>query len=87
MDRLLRGVWECWAGKGKDGKEEGRLPSQHRKVMQRLLRRLLEMGARTEEMRGVFQAAVVLKQVAGLSPAAKQVDEGNAKNVDRAYGV
>lgn len=75
MDRLLKDVWVCWTGKGKDGVAEGRLPSQHRKVMQRLLRRLLEMGARTEEMRGIFQGAVVLKKDASHPPIGKRIED------------
>jgi hypothetical protein len=36
---------------------------KERHVLQKLLRRLLEMGATTTEARGIFQKAVVLKEV------------------------
>ena len=40
---------------------------KERHVLQKLLRRLLEMGATTTEARGIFQKAVVLKEVDGKS--------------------
>ena len=40
---------------------------KERQVLQKLLRRLLEMGATTTEARGIFQKAVVLKEVDGKS--------------------
>ena len=40
---------------------------KERQVLQKLLRRLLEMGATTTEARGIFQKAVVLKDVDGKS--------------------
>lgn len=86
MDRLLKDVWICWTGKGKDGVTEGRLPSQHRKVMQRLLRRLLEMGARTEEMRGIFQSVVVLKKDPPTGKG-KQIEDKSVENGEAAENV
>ena len=38
---------------------------KERHVLQKLLRRLLDMGATTTEARGIFQKAVVLKEVDG----------------------
>ena len=40
---------------------------KERHVLQKLLRRLLEMGATTTEARGIFQKAVMLKEVDGKS--------------------
>ena len=50
-----------------DTKMDAGVLEKERHVLQKLLRRLLEMGATTTEARGIFQKAVVLKEVDGKS--------------------
>ena len=56
---------------------------KERHVLQKLLRRLLEMGATTTEARGIFQKAVVLKEVDGKS---NEVLDGEILEVVR-FGI
>ena len=56
---------------------------KERHVLQKLLRRLLEMGATTTEARGIFQKAVMLKEVDGKS---SEVLDGEILEVVR-FGI
>lgn len=100
LPEISKGVWGAWtrsrvsgagggAGGDSKGKEGGNgggnaVQKEQRKVMQRLLRKLFEMGARTEEMRGVFREAVVVRAVAKpiTAPPPPSAQNGNGDSTD-----